>query len=372
MRKIMILIITLTQLVACKEKGGKFALFPAPEKNKIDIKYNDISIDGIMLHDEGVESSLEGFTGITLDKKNIYFIDQRFSWYYLFDLNGGFVLRTFGYGQGPQETTARGIGAYSILSDTSLFLTTTSMHDYYLYDKDFYKKKFFFLPYEPGHKDADDWRTYTFMGNTSTCRSYGNKIYLPLWSDRKEFSYYWGTGEWLTKANLIFEVDLEKEQAGKLYAKGYPPVYHEDPSRYRGLLPTVEYDIDNQGCFYTSYAADPLIYKYDSLYHPLYSFGHPGQNMDTDYTGDFQADNNKGYYSWVEYIDETGLLFRSYKRGSRTASDGLQIYSGMTLIADVEVPKEFKVVGYVEPYYYSQAIADEEEERMIVYRFKLD
>jgi hypothetical protein len=42
------------------------------------------------------------------------------------------------------------------------------------------------------------------------------------------------------------------------------------------------------------------------------------------------------------------------------------------LIADLSVPKGFKIGGYVAPYYYSQAIADIDKELLIVYRFKLE
>jgi hypothetical protein len=370
MKKIVVLIIALTQLIACKEQK-EFTLFPLPVNNKIDIKYNNIQLDSIILNDEGAESSLEGFTGITADKKNIYFIDSRFCWYYLFDFDGNCISRSFGYGQGPQETTIGSIGAYSILSDTNLFLRGYTA-DYYVYDKDFHKKKIFMLPYEPGHFDSDDWRTYTTYGKTWLCRSYGNnKIYYAIWSDNPKFSYYSTRDEYLSNANHIFEVDIEKGQAGKLYAKGYPPIYHENPERYRCLTTAVNFDIDLKGCFYVSYESDPLIYKYDTAYYPLYSFGHTGQNMNTDY--DCKQDIiNKGYYDWIEYIDETGLLFRSYKKGDHTASDGLQIYFGTTLIADVNVPKNFRVAGYAEPYYYSHAITDEEKEIMTVYRFKLN
>ena len=49
----------------------------------------------------------------------------------------------------------------------------------------------------------------------------------------------------------------------------------------------------------------------------------------------------KGYYIWVEYIDELDYLFRSYSKGKKESSDGLQIYQDRTLIADIDVPKGF-------------------------------
>jgi len=45
--------------------------------------------------------------------------------------------------------------------------------------------------------------------------------------------------------------------------------------------------------------------------------------------------------------------------------------AGKNLIADVDMPKNFKIAGYIKPYYYSQAIIDEEKEEMTVFKFKL-
>ena len=41
-------------------------------------------------------------------------------------------------------------------------------------------------------------------------------------------------------------------------------------------------------------------------------------------------------------------------------------------MSDSEVPKGFKVVGYIAPYYYSQIMGGEEDDSMMVYQFKLD
>ena len=79
----------------------------------------------------------------------------------------------------------------------------------------------------------------------------------------------------------------------------------------------------------------------------------------------------KGYYNWLEYVDETGLLFRSYQKGEARSTDGLQIYKDGVLIGDVSVPKGLKVMGYIAPYYYSYVIPNEEKEFMYLYRFKL-
>ena len=80
----------------------------------------------------------------------------------------------------------------------------------------------------------------------------------------------------------------------------------------------------------------------------------------------------KGYYGWLQYINETNILFRSYSKGDKESTDGLQIYKNSTLLGDIDVPKNFKIIGYIKPYYYTQAKIEEEEERIIIYRFKLN
>lgn len=53
--------------------------------------------------------------------------------------------------------------------------------------------------------------------------------------------------------------------------------------------------------------------------------------------------------------------------------DGLQIYKEGKLIADVSVPTNFRVMGYMAPYYYSYIIPnmDEEDNSLMLYRFRL-
>lgn len=124
------------------------------------------------------------------------------------------------------------------------------------------------------------------------------------------------------------------------------------PALYRGksdthyIFSSTFFDIDDNGNFYVVYMADSLIYKYDENYGPLYSFGFEGRSMDKEYlsvkrVGDIRGKGiaqykTKGYYTWVEYIDELGCLLRSYSKGERELSDGLQIYKDRTLVADLE------------------------------------
>jgi hypothetical protein len=322
-----------------------------------------------------------GFSGIN-HSKDYYFIDSRFCWYYIFDGEGNFKHRYLGQGGGPGETTVGKIAAYCLMPDTSLFLLGHQL-DHYLYNKNFEKKKFFILS-ENSTANSDitaNWRTYTHQYTNMVCRNYRNKVYFNIYAEHPDFNYLKNMNDYLKKCYHIFEVSIDMEKAGNMYAAGYPPVYFESPYHYV-IFSAINYDIDNSGCFYVSYEADSLIYKYDNKFNPVYSFGYSGKNMNMQYERISTYKDcrqyyrkermNKGYYDWIEYIDETGLLFRSYKKGVHDANDGLQIYSDKILLADLTVPKNFKIAGYIAPYYYSQAIADEEKEIMHVYRFRLD
>ena len=77
-----------------------------------------------------------------------------------------------------------------------------------------------------------------------------------------------------------------------------------------------------------------------------------------------------GWYYHVEFIDELGLLFRSYTKGEHCDYDGLQILENETLIADLSVPKGFKVKGYIKPYVYGEVIS-ELSEQLKLYKFEV-
>ena len=64
-------------------------------------------------------------------------------------------------------------------------------------------------------------------------------------------------------------------------------------------------------------------------------------------------------------------IFRSYVKSLTAECDGLQIYDGKTLIADVEVPKGLNVIGKIGDWYYSELVRDEPSMKMWVYRFRI-
>jgi hypothetical protein len=376
--KYVYLTLSLVMLLACGRTPTN-RMFIEPLSNDEHLQYTDIVLDTIILNDEGVESSLEGFTGITKEGL-IYFIDKRFCWYYTFDTTGACVSREFGQGSGSNETTIGKIAICCTLPDDKLFLLGYQL-DHYIYDRNFNLKQFFVLTPDESEDMTLTSKIYTHTYNNLVCHSYGENIYFNMYSEHPEFNYLEHTKDYLDKCRHISEVNVATGKDGNMYVEGYPDIYKDDPNKYVIFL-GINFDIDNRGNFYISYEADSVIYKCNSNFEPVVAFGFAGNSMDLNYVPihDYKTcrkyyrkeREEKGYYKWIEYIDETGLLFRSYQKGINCAHDGLQIYSGNTLVADLEVPKNFRIAGYHEPYYYSYAIANEEKERLEVYQFRLD
>ena len=150
-------------------------------------------------------------------------------------------------------------------------------------------------------------------------------------------------------------------------------------SKYMTGIWLIRFDIEPSGNFVVTYECDDMIYVYDKDFNLRYSFGQPGKDMDKNYTRQklnkslvdkIEAERKiKGYYT--DLTCAGGYVFRSYTTGNPKNQTRLQIYKGMTEIADIEVPAGFKVLGYKAPYFYSDLILDEDKETAVLYRFKL-
>ena len=180
-------------------------------------------------------------------------------------------------------------------------------------------------------------------------RSHGNKIYSTV-HDLWGYNYLEDTGIYLDKAANIREIDLGKHGFGRLLAFGYPESYYDKPLT-KTLFAQLNFDIADNGDFYVSFEADSLMYRYDLDYNQLVCFGFAGRDMDLNYLRWDSYDQpwkerlaermSRGFYNAVEYVDETGLLFRSYRKGGGSVTDGLQVYRDGVLVGDVDVPLGF-------------------------------
>lgn len=364
-------------LVGCSSGETKFISAPVGNVSP-KIEYMSLSLEKMVL--DSVNTSSFGESYITRDGR-IAFMDKHFCTLSEFDTSGRLMGTFLGYGSGPRELQIGRVAGQTYTSDGRLALLGYNL-DFHVVTSDLKGKDVFVLNRKSDVELDKSSLTYTNQYSDMVCRSFKNHVYFNVYSEHPEFNYLEHMTDYLAKCRHIWKIDLNAQEDNGLFAPGYPESYYEDPYKNVPFLGTC-FDIDNQGNFYVKYDKDSLIYEYTNEFEPLRTYGYAGEGMNDNYLSihnykesrkNYRAERNeKGYYYWVEYVDETGLLFVSYRKDLEE-SDGLQIYKNGQLIADVTVPKKFRVMGYVAPYYYSYIIPllDEEDDSLIMYRFKLD
>jgi len=378
-KRVMYFSVLLFAIVSCSKENN---MFPRPDINIRENENIAYTMDTLLI-DTTMRTTLEGSMGV--HHNQLYFIDRVFCTIHFFDSTGKIAFKSLGLGRGPTETTIGVVRTHTFLSNGYLCLQGGS-DDVQVFNPKFeidnsksYRKTR--RRYEPGDEIGYDQFEMYSMRNPLVCRSYQNAVFTNNTAEDPSFNYFQTPDIVVKEFRNITEQNLDKKDTGRLLGRGMPNIY-KGKSDTHYLFSSTFFDIDRDGNFYVAYMADSLIYKYDKDYNPLYSFGFEGRSMDKEYISitaieDIRAKGiaqykTKGYYTWVEYIEELDYLLRSYSKGEKEPSDGLQIYQNRTLIADIDVPKGFKPIGYVKPYIFSDAIVDEEKIQMYVYRLNIN
>lgn len=368
---VLISAVFITLFTSCEEKN----VYEQFQKvsGRLEPTIDTISFEAVKL--DSVHCSGESFSWISSDGKICYY-DNYFCWLYTFDGDGHLQNRRLGYGRGPNELLIRQ-GMVCAMSNDGEFAICGNTYDYEYYSAEMGLKHRFMLKQEKNSLDPKNYMTYTTADFDICARLNDEKLYMGMTSDSEKFSFFTTPAEYISESYRIGVIDLRKGKAMPMEIKGFPPIYAQDHQKYTSF-DGVDFDIDREGNFYIGFRADSLVYVFDKNLKPRYAFGVSGKGMDRDYES-VTMDNlraygrnlsDKGYYSWVEFVDETKTCFRSYKKGSMSDYDGLQIYKDGQMVGDCSVPKGLKVTGYIEPYYYSQVFNDNDE-GLTIYRFKL-
>lgn len=323
---------------------------------------------------DSVRCSGESFSWVQ-EGQGIYYLDRFYGWLYEFDATGHLVKRSMGYGRAANESTIKHCMVGTMSNDGELAIAGSSL-DFEYFSKDLTAANRFLIVVDQNKEYAtSDFLNYT-TPDDCIARFHNGKLYEGLLTDDPDFMF---GPDYEKEVYHIGVVDMKEGKALKSEIQGLPSMFSADRAKYRAL-DFVSFDIDDKDNLFVNFAADSLIYVFDHNRKPKYAFGCAGVDMDTDYERFGSLDEmdaygtnltQKGYYSWIEYIDQTGVCCRSYKKGAKSEFDGLQVYKDGKLMVDSEVPKNFKVVGYIAPYYYSQVV-DGEDGTLNVFRFKLD
>ncbi len=369
---LLIAIITLALFSGCSDSRDSF--FTEPNNNQKLIKYDSLSFDvkEILLSN----TSYVGYTDIRND--SIYFLDKYFCFLYVIDKEQNIVGRHLGQGRGRNEVPLKNAYGYAIDENGNHILMSTTNDIYTISPVFEYLGTTFYHYFNIGNEMNPVYkqlRHYCPIYEDLYINFFRGKLYIAVEGSSNDLIDFTQVGEkWYKHSRIIMEIDKEKGKVERVFGRISPNV----------PMCTAVYGhffkIDEEGNFYVAYQADTLIYKYNNDYNILSAFGFDGVNMTKNYkklptelkeinTVLFKELEDKGYFTSISLAN--GYLFRTYRTGGNNNQDRMQIYKDEVLVGDVAIPEQFKVAGYIEPYFYSNIVCNEDSERLTIYKFKL-
>lgn len=372
---------------SCKDSAKEKQFFKSAEKTPQIHPQAKLHLDSVAF--ASVRSSYNGISYLFHD--SLYFVDKQFGYIFVFFLDGRLKRKFLGFGKGPNELATRHIDAFTILPGKKMLFLGSS-YDYHIHRINGER-------IEAGRIDWQRTRTkrevksmsnppydapilYSFIWEKLVIRAIAHKIYFPVWGYIDGFTGF--EEKFLKKGRAFGYLNIDESPITvEGFAGRRPPLFYKD-YHFIEQFAIPNFDIDRtQNQVFVNYEPDSVIYAYDSNFFIRHAFGRQGRDMQTNYreftglrglnTNTFISERRqKGYYTWLEYIEETKMLFRSYQKSGKASKDGLQVYKNRRLLADVDVPKGFKVLGYSDPWYYSHIMVDERAEKIWVYRFKIN
>lgn len=364
------LVLFVVILCGCVGRNDSFSgFFCDPENNYIDLSIDSLELECLLPNVSGI--SYVGFSAISGD--GLFWADALFGNLNQFDKEGNYLNTVIHYGNGPHEIPVNRLEAYCV-SDQGHHFFLDSSTNLYEFDQDYnlVNRILYYWNKKITKGDiCERTEPYsTAWGDNVNLSVHNGLFYTNIYGESDEFNIT--IPEYYKTARIIEPRDVRTGDPFPLLGRispavGYMTAFQKDFFR-----------ITDSGDFFVAYEADDLIYVYDSKYKLKYSFGQQGKNMNKDYkTLNVENFNNdlmveqeiRGRYTSLSIWGD--LTFRTYLTGSPDYQNRLQIYDETTMIADVQVPFGFKVMGYIDPYFYSEFICDEDNENLEIYRFKL-
>ncbi|WP_212895464.1 hypothetical protein [Capnocytophaga canis] len=352
---------------------------------KEDIQYHSFTLDTLKMNPEGTS-----YVGkFLMWKDTLYFVDERFSYIFQFTNEGEFVQRHAGKGRGPNEVFYID---YLTFGENEFATMNGNNWAIDIFDTQFQKKKFFRIDnnstrtyeelwHEPMVTLADSYSFDCVRPNTFkrwdedrvVCSIFSKHAFLNGYSTSEKSELYYNY------ARCFGIINLRTGKFEKILGR-HSPVYlsQQNIPNFQYLNYDTYEKIDD---VYINFWPDPDIYLYSKKEDKIKGkFGKAGRDMKTDYrrtnTSEEGHRNWKsdyatyGYYTFLKYFPEKQLIFRGYSKGKGATSHGLQIYKNHQLIADLDVPKGFEIIGHSNGMFYGVTPQNPDVDFLMVYKIK--
>jgi hypothetical protein len=203
----------------------------------------------------------------------------------------------------------------------------------------------------------------------------GQFLYFPIESSHPKFNGYMPS-EYYVEGRTLARLDLNTGKIVSLHGKR-SEVYLLNKYLGNFDFQSTTFDGDN---IFVNFAVDPLIYVLDENMEIAYAFGCRPHEINDHYRtystfeeadGMWSVDMEEfGFYHHL-YVDKLrGLVFRKVQIGKGAKYGMLQMYHNKVLIGEFRVPKQFKLIGQDDKFYYADGYMDENLSLLGVYRVK--
>ena len=347
---------------------------------------SSVNFDTIRI-DAGNENEMTSLLGSFLFLGDtLCFADREQSTLFLYDRDGRFLGTHLSYGRGPQEIqgiyeiTALPQGGYAIINDWHLNIFDQSWGGKQQLRIDWQNDKTpEILLASPGPDESGIYEIEHFTGRLCPL---GNYLAIAIVTDCITYNGFRSNSQAAHFYENSYTLGLIDPRTGKVERMmcTHSPIYKQ--YRYIPNFKSILFDTDTENTLFYSFQIDSLIHQTDFKNNTLQSFGLAGHPMNTDYretntfeeaTNNYKEDYKKfGSYRYLKYIPETKVLFRNFYHGEPSCGETVQAYKNQTLVAEFNVPDNFRIFGYSAPYYYAYGKPDLDTENMIIYKFKLE
>ncbi len=373
-----LLLLFTTFLYACKDGNFDYhnaKLIGSVKENNIQ----SINIDSIKL--DLVSTTFVGESRIF--NGSIYYIDNKFSYIYKFSNDGKLIQRYAGQGDGQNELPVKTITFFTFLPNGNSIVIGPSW-DCFIFDSNFNKINDYIINWHNKvskeemlkNPDPSNSQLYSLLYNVGDIKATNEYLYFPVASQHPKFNPTFE--KYAEEARIFGKMRIKNGYVEKIFGK-LSPVYSDNFNKL--VMPYPLFDLINNDSTVFTFPTDSQIYLLDKNMNLNARFGVAGQSMDTNYVNTHKTDSfpinwkketaNKGYYTSIKYIPELNYVIRTYQKSGTAILDGMQIYKNEVLIADVSVPKGFKISGYISPYVYSNIYTNEIIKELKLYRIKL-
>lgn len=369
-----IVLLAFLLLVGCSRQEQKWPnIQPSPAARQIRIE--SVTLDKVSL--DSVYCSGIGFS--VFANNVISFFDSYLGYLYSFEIDGTFRERRYGFGKGAEEVIIHNPFGFCMNENGNLVLIGNSLDvETHTLQGD---RDYFMIKHRQNDAgSSEDFSTYSHSMMPEVHTRGDSEILYCLFCEHPNFNMINHTAKFLEESYHLAVIDKNTHE-GKVIVKGFPSKYYESPHKLFAFS-YIHYDLlPGSDKMLVSFEGTPELYLCDSMGRPQHAFGSPGKDMDQDYlpVNSFEADDiknfrrnreTKGYYGPVKVHGR--YVFRSYKKGAVSSSDGLQIYEDEVLIADLDVPKDFCVIGVSGRKVISNIQFDEEAEQLYCYEFEME